>query len=82
MENSVKSLKNNPEKPQFSADADFIHRFEEYALSLGIDKIKYVKVPPELIFRDKSVLFENAIILIMEMDKTAIDKAPVMIPNP
>ncbi|OPY23458.1 MAG: electron transport complex protein RnfB [Methanobacterium sp. PtaU1.Bin242] len=76
MENSVKSLKNNPEKPQFSADADFIHRFEEYALSLGIDKIKYVKIPPELIFRDKSVLFENAIIFIMEMDKPAIDKAP------
>lgn len=76
MENSVKSLKNNPKSPQFTANDDFILKLEKYAFSLDIDKIKYVKVPPELIFRDKSVLFENAIILLMEMDKTAVDKAP------
>lgn len=76
MENSVKSLKNNLKSPQFTANDDFIQELEKYAFSLGISKIKYVKVPPELIFRNKSVLFENAIILIMEMDKTAVDKAP------
>ena len=76
MELTVKSLKNNPENPKVEAKTDFIKRFENYAESIGIDNIGYIKVPSRLIFKDKSILFDNAIILTMEMDKDAVDLAP------
>jgi Pyruvate/2-oxoacid:ferredoxin oxidoreductase delta subunit len=76
MELTVKSLKNNPENPKVEAKTDFIKRFENYAGSIGIDSIGYIKVPSRLIFKDKSILFDNAIILTMEMDKDAVDLAP------
>lgn len=76
MEFTIKSLKDNPENPKIQAENDFISKLENYAESIGIDKIGYVKVPKELIFKDKAILYENAIILIMEMDKEAIDAAP------
>ena len=76
MELTVKSLKNNPENPKVEAKTDFIKRFENYAGSIGIDNIGYIKVPSRLIFKDKSILFDNAIILTMEMDKDAVDLAP------
>ena len=69
MESTVKSLKNNPDNPKATTGDEFIQKFEKYAHSIGIDKIGYSKVPPEFIFRDRSILFENAIILITEMDK-------------
>ncbi len=76
MELTVKSLKNNPEDPKVEAETDFIKQFENYAKSIGVDKIGYIKAPSELIFKDKSILFDNAIILTMEMDKKAVDMAP------
>lgn len=76
MEYTVKSLKNNPSNPKATAEDDFTQKFEDYAYSMGIAKIGYSKVPGEFIFKDRSVLFENAIILITEMDKKAVDAAP------
>ncbi|MCZ3367004.1 MULTISPECIES: 4Fe-4S dicluster domain-containing protein [Methanobacterium] len=76
MEMTVKSLKNNPYNPKVEAEADFIKQFEDYAGSIGVDSICYTNVPSTLIFKDKSILFDNAIILIMEMDKKAVDTAP------
>lgn len=76
MEYTVNSLKNNPDSPKFAAGKELMEKFESYAYSIGIAKIGYSKVPPEFIFRDKSILFENAIILISEMDKKAVDTAP------
>ncbi len=76
MEFTVKSLKNNPENSKNTVEDDFMKEFEDYAYSVGINKLGYSKVPPEFIFKDKSILFDNAIILIMEMDKEAVDMAP------
>lgn len=76
MELTVKSLKNNPEDPKVEAETDFIKQFENYAKSIGVDKIGHITAPSELIFKDKSILFDNAIILTMEMDKKAVDAAP------
>jgi ferredoxin len=76
MEFTVKSLKENPENPKIVAENDFIRKLENYAESSGIDKVGYVKVPRELIFKDKAILYENAIILIMEMDKESVNAAP------
>ncbi len=76
MEITVKSLKNNPRNPKIEAEDDFIKQLENYAGSIGINNIGYIKVPSKLIFKDKSILFDNAIILMMEMDKKAVDAAP------
>lgn len=76
MEITIKSLKDNPENPKIQAENDFIIKLENYAESIGIDKLGYAKVPRELIFKDKAILYENAIILIMKMNKEAIDAAP------
>jgi len=76
MEYTVKSLKNNPSNLKVTAESNFIQKFEDYAHSIGIDKIGYSKVPREFIFKDRSILFENAIILITEMGKKAVDAAP------
>ncbi|MGF7117068.1 4Fe-4S binding protein [Methanobacterium oryzae] len=76
MEFTVKSLKNNPKNPKIEVENGFTRKIENYAHSLGIDKLGYANVPRELIFKDKAILYDNAIILIMEMDKEAIDAAP------
>lgn len=76
MEYTIKSLRDNPDNPKTTAEDNFMKKFEDYAKSIGIDKIGYSKVPPEFIFKDRSILFENAIILITEMDKKAVDMAP------
>ncbi|WP_414470266.1 4Fe-4S binding protein [Methanobacterium sp. ACI-7] len=76
MEFTVKSLKANPKNPGIEADNEFFDELENYAKSVSIDKVGYVKVPQELIFKDKAISYENAIILIMEMDKKAVDAAP------
>ncbi len=76
MEYTVKSLNDNPYNPKTEASDKFIEKFERYAHSIGIDTIGYVKVSPSLIFKDKAILYKNAIILIMEMDKKTVDAAP------
>ena len=38
--------------------------------------IGYTKAPPEFIFQEKAIIYDNAIVLVMEMDKAKIDQAP------
>jgi epoxyqueuosine reductase len=76
MEKAVKSLDNNPSHPKTTADETFLGKFEEYARSLGIASIGYTKVPPEYIFQKRSLLYSNAIIFTLEMDKKIIDTSP------
>ncbi|MEN6329915.1 MAG: 4Fe-4S dicluster domain-containing protein [Methanobacteriaceae archaeon] len=76
MEHTVKSLKNNPKDAKFVADNGFFIKFEEVAHSLGVDKVGYATVNPEMIFQDRSIQFPYAMILIMEMDQNAMDNAP------
>ncbi len=76
MEHTVKSLKNNPENPETMTNNEFKEEFESYASSIGIDKVAYTPVPAEFIFQDRKLAYENAIILVMEMDKMAINNAP------
>lgn len=70
---SFKSLKNNPDIPKTVASPDFIDQFEKYAQSMGIKSIGYTKVPVDLIFKDLSIRYENAIVFTKEMDKHAVD---------
>ena len=73
VEYNVKSLKNNPNIPKTVASNDFIQKFEKYALGMGIECVGYTKVHPDLIFKDRAILFENAIVLTKEIDQFAVE---------
>jgi ferredoxin len=73
IEYNFKSIKNNPTIPKTNVSNDFIENFENYAKSIGIKSIGYAKVPRELIFKDKAILYDNAIVLTKEIDKNAVD---------
>jgi len=73
---SLRSLDENPPAPKTRVREEFLFEIEETALALGASSIGYTKLPPRWVFQDKAVLFDNAIILSMEMDKDGIDSAP------
>ena len=66
----------NPNKPEFIADNEFIKEFEEYAHSLGIKAIGYTQLTPELLIQNKFIQYPNAIVLTMEMSKELLETAP------
>ncbi|MHA2363986.1 MAG: 4Fe-4S dicluster domain-containing protein [Candidatus Hodarchaeales archaeon] len=55
---------------------NLLQEFESFAKSLGVSSIGYTKLPKNLIFKNKAVLHDNAIVLSMEMDKEKIEQAP------
>ncbi|MFW9970231.1 MAG: [Fe-S]-binding protein [Candidatus Odinarchaeota archaeon] len=73
---SFKTLKKNPKNPISTITPQGLQKFEEYAKSLGVDKIGYTKLTPELILENQELLYGNMIVLIKEMDKKLIDIAP------
>ncbi|MBK5114610.1 MAG: epoxyqueuosine reductase [Candidatus Heimdallarchaeota archaeon] len=72
---ATKTLKKNPQEPKNTASDDFFKKLEEYAESIDV-KVGYAKLTQDLIFKNHAVLFDNAIVLSMEMNKEKIDKAP------
>ena len=75
-EYSDESLIDNPNKPKFLADDDFIEQFENYAHSIGIKNVGYAQITPELLISDKFIQYPNAIVLTMEMGKEIIEATP------
>ncbi|NHJ47435.1 MAG: epoxyqueuosine reductase [Asgard group archaeon] len=73
---SYDSLSKNEEGLKAKANDIFIQNLVEYCKTLGIASIGFTKLPHHLVFKDKAVLFENAIVLTMEMDKDRIAIAP------
>jgi len=73
---SVDSLQDNPTHPKPIMPTEFREELEDYIFTLGVDLIGYTKLPHSLIFQEFGVLYDNAIILAMEMNKEIIDKAP------
>ena len=73
---SFTSLANNPVSPRGEVDEQFIGKLEGYAKMLGVGSIGYARIPQEIIFQEKAVLYKYAIVLVMEMDKDKINLAP------
>ena len=73
---AVKSVKNNPVNPNNKITHAQLDDLKKYAQTLGIKHIGFTKVPPRLIFQQRGIRYDNAIVLIKEMDKQAISKAP------
>jgi epoxyqueuosine reductase len=47
-----------------------------YLTMSGISSVGYVKVPAQWVFKEKAVMYGNAIVCAMEMDRARIDTAP------
>ena len=75
-EYAIVSTHKNPAQPENTSKDGFLKEFEAYARSLGVAKIGYTEISPEFIFNERSVAYSHAIVLIVEMDKATIDKAP------
>jgi epoxyqueuosine reductase len=73
VEDNVKSLKNNPANPKTVVSKNFVQKFEKHARSMGIESVGYTKVHPDLIFKDRAILFENAIVFTKEIDQFAVN---------
>lgn len=75
---SAKSIRNNPYSGKRTIDSETLIELEEYAKGLGVAEIGYTKVNPRYIFKDFRILFNNAIVFTIEMDKEKIKGAPNM----
>ena len=70
------SLKRNKKNLEIITDDNFIQNLRVFCKANGIASVGFTKLPHHLIFKDKAVLFENVIVLTMEMDKDQIALAP------
>lgn len=73
---SVDSIQENPSDTNSDAPQEFLEQLQDCSQSLGVSQFGFVKLPQDLIFQQFGVLYDNAIILAMEMSKEKIDKAP------
>lgn len=76
MRKSAKELVNNPKTSKRIIDNETLYEVEKLANELGVTKIGYTKVNPDFIFNGFKILYENAMILSMEMNREAIKSAP------
>jgi hypothetical protein len=73
---SLRSVDENPAQPGTHISNVEIAELEAYARGTGVDDIGYARLSATLVFQGKAVLYENAIVLTMEMDKKTIDTSP------
>lgn len=55
---------------------DILNAVYQLAKDMGATDIAYVKIPPDEVFQDMAIPYENAFVYTMEMDKDVIDTAP------
>ena len=76
MSRSAKSIKDNPYYGKTEIDAKTLKEMEVYARSLGITDIGYTQVNTRFIFNGFRILYKNAIVFTIEMNKAKICLAP------
>jgi hypothetical protein len=78
MAQSAKSVLNNSHTGKKTIDTDTLKELEEYAHSLGVTDIGYIRVNPRQVLKGFKPLFPNAMVFSMEMSKEKIKQAPSM----
>ena len=73
---SMSTVIKNPKAPHTKISDEFLSTLESYAKSQGLSSIGYTRVPERWIFKNRAILYLNAIMLTMEMDKARIATAP------
>lgn len=76
MYKSASRLKSNPKIYHQDIDAEALIEIENYAKELGISQIGYTKVNPDFIFKGFEILYDNAMILTMEMNREDMRNNP------
>lgn len=76
MQKAARSYDGKFQPTQTHATSDFITELEQIAYDAGVKDIRYVKVPPNAIFKDKGIPHPYAIVYTVEMDKEPIDTSP------
>lgn len=76
MARSASSIRENPYAGKKNIDPQTLQALEAYAKELGIAEIGYTKVNPRYIFKGFRILFQNAIVFTIEMDREKIKQAP------
>ncbi len=76
MKRAIFDLKNNPINPRNKIDKEELEELREYVKTVEVSAIGFTKVPSNLIFKNKAIAFENAIVLAMNMDNDIISSAP------
>lgn len=78
MAQGAKSIRDNPYLAKKVIEQSTLDELEDYARSLGITDIGYTEVDPKYIFQGYQILFRNAIVFTIEMDRDKIKTAPSM----
>jgi epoxyqueuosine reductase len=73
---SARSIGQNPYSGKKTLDPQTLAELEAYAKNLGIAEIGYTVVNPRYIFRGFRILFPNAMVFTIEMDREKIRQAP------
>ncbi|MCB0844000.1 MAG: [Fe-S]-binding protein [Bacteroidetes bacterium] len=69
MRKSAKGLSLNPNLGKKTIDSETLRKLESFIYSLGISQLGYTKVKPDFIFNGFKVLYDNAIVISMEMKR-------------
>ncbi len=78
MAKSAKSVLNNPYEGKKIIEAETLKELEDYTHSLGVTDIGYTRVNPRHIFKGYKLLYPNAMVFTMEMNREKIKQAPSM----
>jgi epoxyqueuosine reductase len=73
---SLRTVDQNPAQPRTHISETMLSELQTFARLRGVADIGYTKLPRNLVFQNKAVLHDNAIVLTMEMDKSKIDTSP------
>ena len=73
---SIFGLEKNPIDGKKKIDPETLVELRQFTKSVGADEIGFTSVPQEWIFQNTAIRYTNAIVLVMEMDKARMDKAP------
>lgn len=73
---AYKTMHNNPSNPKTEITSEDLQRLKDYISGLGVDKVGFTTVPSSYIFSNKKILYQNAIVLLMEMKQSEISLAP------
>jgi epoxyqueuosine reductase len=71
-----KQISNNPKKARTEIEDNELEELKEFVYEQDVGMIGFCKLPPQYIFKNKGILYENGIVLIMEMKKEKINSAP------
>jgi len=73
---SVLDLDHNPAAGKKRMGPDTLAELIRFAKAAGADEIGFTPFPQEWVFQDTAILYTQAIVLVMEMDKERMSQAP------